>query len=159
MLKETVINGRNLYPSKKYKRFKHLSGNLYADGAGWYSFALFNQLPGMMGDGLVCPGFSGHYTVSFNPDTGEIKYKKFGDYGGLTYFIEVDEAWVTPESPALCTYLRKLCRDAWEGAHLSKITEIELDETGNPKYWKRAPVNIHTGEQYENCYYLLIQTK
>lgn len=156
-MREDFINGRYLYPSKSYKRFASYSGNLYDDGGGFYRFDLYNQLPGLMGEGLNVPGFSAHYKLRFNPETGEIQYLKFADYGGFTNVVEVcGEMWAVPENPILCTYLRKVCRDAWEGAYLSKIIEVETDENGQVKYKRRAPVNIHTGEPYRNCYRLLV---
>lgn len=146
--------GQNLYPSNKYDKGTHThSGTLDDIGGGWYEFSLFNQLPGLSDE--IMPGFSGHYSVRFNPHTGGIMYRKFGDYCSLVSYTPVQSEWETPLVSSICTYLRKKCRAVWERTYRYIIVEILATDSGRVVYKYRHPVNIHTGESYTDCYFLL----
>lgn len=153
---ETAVSGANLYPYKKEAVLDiHSFGNLATLPGNWFEFSMFNQLPGLPQDNV--PGFSGHYSVRFNPYTGEIACKKFGDYANFMSYVPVEADWEYPVHPALCTYLRRHCRHAWDGAYRNLCVELSLDDSGVIVYKARRPVNVHTGEAYRNCYYLLTQ--
>lgn len=162
-LKCNVVNGAQLWPTKNQKFTCSYTGNLGEIEAGWYQFSLYNQLPGLPCEGNPScggvAGFSGHYSVKFNPETGEIMYRKFGDYGNLISFIEVDGDWEFPVNTFLCTYLRKICSHAWTGAFVMRYTDVTLEDDGKILYKSRNPVNLHTGCLYENCYYLLTESQ
>lgn len=153
-LKADLPTAQNLYPSQKwYSDSYKYSGVINNAGGGFYAFSLFNQLPGMPEQSVE--GFCGHYEIKFNPDTGEIYLRKFGDYESLTSFRNADGDWEAPVNSALCTYIRKICRHAWEGVYSRLCTHITVNKEGRIIRRSLNPVNLHTGEPYRNCYFFL----
>lgn len=156
-LKEQVPGSENLWPTRRRNELRGITaywGAMVDHGNGFYSFNMFNQLPGMPDE--IVPEWCGHYSVMFNPQTGEILYRLFGDYGGLTWYKELDGDWEVPKNQVLCTYLRKNCAVSWLGAYRTKYIKLSV-ENGVVTFRSSAPVNIHTGESYRNCQLLITE--